>query len=185
MKTVSLPLNAILLLCTPLFSSHQSLCSTAVAHHNVVSNRYTEPRPFFMNTTREISKQGFEYEFTINMEDPNAPQNGDFSTIYNVAAPGLVRMVTKLGEEAGHVIEMYVSPAAPGFCNMCTRQVLVKTKDGKVKYTGRETRDRQIKVCLIFQSSSSIIANSHLIHLLLAPRSWAKLAGFLVAYRHE
>ena len=68
-----------------------------------------------MNTTREISKQGFEYEFTINMDDPNAPQNGDFSTIYNVAAPGLVRMVTKLGEGTGHIIEMYVSPAAPGF----------------------------------------------------------------------
>jgi hypothetical protein len=113
-----------------------------------------------MNTTREISKQGFEYEFKINMDDPTAPAEGDFSTIYRVAAPSLVRMITKLGEGTGHVIEMYVSPAAPGFCNMCTRQVLLKTKDGKVKYTGRETRDRQIKVCPIFLYTSSSSVNS-------------------------
>jgi len=33
---------------------------------------------------------------------------------------------------------------------MISCQVLVKTNDGKVQYTGRDTRNSQIKVCLIF-----------------------------------
>jgi hypothetical protein len=48
---------------------------------------------------------------------------------------------------------------------MITRQVLVKTNDGKVQYTGRDTRDFQIKVSLILLFSPLILSNSHLIHL--------------------
>ncbi len=150
MKFTSLPLIAIHIVCPPL---------TVAAHHNVVLNRYTEPRPFFMNTTREISKQGFKYEFTINMDNPNAPQNGVFFTIYIVPAPGQVRMVTTLGKGTGHIIEMYISPATPGFCNMCTYQVLAKPNDGKVKYTGQEMCDRQIKVSIILIDNIKLTFN--------------------------
>jgi hypothetical protein len=117
-----------------------------------------------MNTTREISKQGFEFQFKMNMDDPSAPEKASFYTVDRFYAPSHFKLVTKIGDVgAGHVIEIYVSPAAPGFCNMITRQVLVKTNDGKVQYTGRDTRDSQIKVCLIFVFSLffTIIANSH------------------------
>jgi hypothetical protein len=103
-----------------------------------------------MFTTREISKEGFEYEFKMNMDDPTAPDKASFSTVDRFYAPSHLRIVTKAGDDgAAHIIELYISPAAPGFCNMCTRQILIKTKDGKVKYTGRQTRDSQIRVCSI------------------------------------
>ena len=96
----------------------------------VVSSRYTEPRPFFFNTmSMEISKEGFKLQFRMNMEDPNAPKDGKFSTTYDFAVPSQVRMVTNAGEAGpGHIIEFYISPAAPGLCNFCSRQILVKDK---------------------------------------------------------
>ena len=144
--------------------------STAAAHHNLASDRYTEPRPFVMYTTREISKQGFEYEFKMNMDDPTAPDKASFSTVDRFYAPSHLRIVTKAGDdEAGHIIELYISPAAPGFCNMCTRQILVKNKDGKVQYTGRQTRDSQIKVCSI---PLNIILINKISHVKNIFRAW-------------
>ena len=110
------------------------------------------------------------------MEDSNAPEKGKFSTIYDFAAPSTVRMVTKSGEVgAGHIIEFYVSPAAPGFCNFCTRQILVKTKEGKVQFTGRKTRDTQIKVRTCFPRLSddlSIICTNQTHVNYLIPRPY-------------
>ncbi len=85
------------------------------------------------------------------MDDPSAPEKAGFYTADRFYAPSHFKLVIKIGDaEAGYVIEIYVSPAAPGFWNMISSQVMVKTNDGKVQYTGRDTRDNQIKVCLIF-----------------------------------
>ena len=161
-------------------------CSTAAAHHNLASNRYTEPRPFSMNTTREISKHGFEFQFKMNMDDPSAPEKASFYTADRFYAPSHFKLVTKIGDAgAGHVIEIYVSPAAPGFCNMITRQVLVKTNDGKVQYTGRDTRDSQIKVCLIFFIFTFDTLKLTFNSFMLGPSSEGEIAGIFDAYRPE
>ena len=121
----------------------------------VTSNRYTEPRPLFANNTNGLSKDGFDIEFTMNFNDKNDPKDGDVTTLDRFEAPGALRLFTKVGDDGScHIGETYTSPAKPGWSNVMIRQTVVKTKDGKVPVTGRQTRDGQIKVCLMITIKS-------------------------------
>ena len=85
----------------------------------------------------------------MNMEDGSVPEQGDVKSLDQVTAPANLRVLTKVGDDgACHIVEIYSSPGEPGFSNNVARQIVVKTKDGKVPFTGRQTRDTQIKVSL-------------------------------------
>ena len=124
----------------------------------VTSNRYTEPRPLFANNTNGLSKDGFDVEFTMNFNDKNDPKDGDVTTLDRFEAPGALRLFTKVGDDGScHIGETYTSPAKPGWSNVMIRQTVVKTKDGKVPVTGRQTRDGQIKVSLMIITTKSLL----------------------------
>ena len=130
----------------------------------VTSNRYTEPRPLFANNTNGLSKDGFDVEFTMNFNDKNDPKDGDVTTLDRFEAPGALRLFTKVGDDGScHIGETYTSPAKPGWSNVMIRQTVVKTKDGKVPVTGRQTRDGQIKVCLMITTIKSLLQISNCI----------------------
>ena len=124
----------------------------------VTSNRYTEPRPLFANNTNGLSKDGFDVEFTMNFNDKDDPKDGDVTTLDRFEAPGALRLFTKVGDDGScHIGETYTSPAKPGWSNVMIRQTVVKTKDGKVPVTGRQTRDGQIKVSLMMITTKSLL----------------------------
>ena len=80
------------------------------------------------------------------------PRNGDTKFVDHVTAPGNLKIFTKAPDEGAHCIEieLYTSPGMPGFTNLSTRQMIIKTKDGKAPLSGRVARDSQIKVSISF-----------------------------------
>ena len=86
----------------------------------------------------------------MNMEDRDDPRNGDTKFVDHVTAPGNLKIFTKAPDEGAHCIELYTSPGMPGFTNLSTRQMIIKTKDGKAPLSGRVARDSQIKVSISF-----------------------------------
>lgn len=108
-----------------------------------------EPRPFHVNITTD-SKKEWACEFTMNMDDRDDPRNGDTKFVDHVTAPGNLKIFTKAPDEGAHCIELYTSPGMPGFTNLSTRQMIIKTKDGKAPLSGRVARDSQIKVSISF-----------------------------------
>ena len=94
----------------------------------------------------------------MNFNDKNDPKDGDVTTLDRFEAPGALRLFTKVGDDGScHIGETYTSPAKPGWSNVMIRQTVVKTKDGKVPVTGRQTRDGQIKVCQMMITTKSLL----------------------------
>ena len=130
-----------------------------VSHHSTVSNRYEEPRPLLIKTTKQVNKNGFSCEFAMESDQDTKEPHKFYDKF---AAPGQIEIMTPLGDDgARHVVETYVSPAAPGYCNVMARQSIIKSIDGRVPPSGRQTRDSQIKARIAHTSLCIPISNSH------------------------
>ena len=96
-----------------------------VSHHNIVGNRYTDPKPINFKTKEPMTKSGFVLN-QVGKDDEV------FSRV-EFKAPCLVVLDQKVNEDgARQMLELYVSPSRPGFSNHLGRIVLVKDKKGKV-----------------------------------------------------
>jgi Pheophorbide a oxygenase len=93
-----------------------------VSHHNVVGNRY-DNQVMRLDVTEPLTKHGF------SMRNPSSANPvGGLTTFY---APSLVAIDANVGDDgAKQVLELYVSPSRPGFCNHVGRMVIVKDKSG-------------------------------------------------------
>jgi len=99
-----------------------------VSHHNVVGNRYEDPKFFRMMPVRELSAGGMEYT-TDRPLVPNADAVTDSSTDFQ--PPCLVRIRSDHKSEAQTNLCLFVVPTSPGRCRHIGCQVLVKNKEGK------------------------------------------------------
>lgn len=93
-----------------------------VSHHNVVGNRYTDPKPIIMKTAEPMTKHGFVLT------------HGDqIKTRHEFKSPCLVSIDSKVTEAgARQILELYCSPSRPGFCNHVGRLVMIKDNQGNV-----------------------------------------------------
>ncbi len=96
-----------------------------VSHHNIVGNRYTGPTSLTMKTSESMTKDGFVLKVV------NGNSNGDSYTNLGFKSPCLVSIDAKVTPEgARQILELYVSPSRPGFCNHVGRLVMIKDKNG-------------------------------------------------------
>lgn len=99
------------------------------SHHNVVGNRYGDTNPLFIDTVRQVTKDGFKISVKQNPEEGAAVPP---TSTTEFVAPSLVKIESPAGEGAVSILELYSSPSRPGFCNHIGRQVVIKGEDGQV-----------------------------------------------------
>lgn len=87
-----------------------------ISHHNIVGNRYDD-QSMTVETEAALTKDGF----TVQVVRPSGPAG---TTRY--AAPGLVAIENKIGEDANQALELYSAPSKPGFCWHAGRMVIRK-----------------------------------------------------------
>ena len=116
--------------------SHDSFLENVVdpahvpsSHHNVVGNRYADTNPLFVDTTKPVTKDGFEISVMQNPKEGGAVPP---TSTTEFVAPSLVKIEAPAGEGAVSILELYSSPSRPGFCNHVGRQVVIKGANGEV-----------------------------------------------------
>ncbi|GLC46793.1 hypothetical protein PLESTB_001942000 [Pleodorina starrii] len=99
-----------------------------VSHHNIAGDRYKDPRPFHVDITRPVSRDG---GFEIRIPDPVNDDVGAATTEF--VPPGTVRIQQLNKNGSRTVLALYSTPIRPGWMRLVGQQITVQPPDS----TGR------------------------------------------------
>lgn len=104
----------------------------AVAHHNVISNRYKDPRPLAIEWVRRPSNQeGFSWRVTVDSTDKVDGTKGRSGGISDFRPPCQMHITNGTGSGASLTLVIWFVPTKPGWSRLVGTTMLIEGENGE------------------------------------------------------